>query len=512
MLTAAAAQTGCFDLFDSYAEGGGQGGVGAGQAGGGGSEAGGGSGGEGGAGGGAGPTCPTSDFGFALSLSDAFLRARVGTVSTVTGEVTVVGELGDTFDFGDASLSVTSGLRPFFVAKVDRAGDPVTAHGIDLFESSQPSVRAVIATSDGGSAVLLRGFGVVVDGDAIPGQNDSAVDDALVVKLAADGTVAWSLLLEGGVTPITASLLKESGGRLLIGGSAETELLTRRRATELGGPVNHNGPIGLFLLEVDLEGVETRLRRWTGSGTIADVATRGSSEVVLGSFVGGFPNFLNAVDVPSDAPSGALFAVELDAAGDAAVLQRSYGFDSRGNQALGLLSSGDGLVLTGHTSGDASGGATFEGAPATTLAAGAHASFAAMLDANLDVQWVTTSPISDASTVTHSPGRAGDDVVLGHQLSSGSVALGGTSVALAPADDVAFARVAPSGELAGWALLGAAPDTARLELTRDGGPCGDLLVGTLDGDVTLFGDRYSGTDAGSGLIVFRGTGLAWQRP
>lgn len=449
--------------------------------------------------------CPAPDLLLPIAVSMGDIKAQLGEVSTFNGQTTFAGTLTAAWSFGNLNVPFAPGFTTYYVATLDSAKVPLAAVTVSALSGSNSALTHVVATADGGSAVAFTGVGIGVTDDPIPSNQDQGFQDVLIIKLSSSGTLEWSLLLEGVSGDLLVDTLQATPDGLLIGGThIEADIVfTHQPAGTMVDAANIITPPGLFLLEVGLDGsgLPQNAQLFPGLGRIMAVRDHAGRRFVFGGYQGPFPNFGGSIPVDSS-PQQALFVVELD--GNQVVSQKPFGFDNRFNTPVGMVDTGDGLVMFGTTGSDASFQAPFRGHPMTTIPVGNHAGFVAKIDYASAVQWVETDIIDlGGGTSLHSPGLTNQGgLVYGYRLgATGSRVSVGMDSFIEPQHDTVFVRRDLNGALRG--VLPATTPTAstRVDLALRSGPCGALVVGSFNEDAYLDDHFYNGNGGQIDAVV-----------
>lgn len=111
------------------------------------------------------------------------------------GDVILVGTLAGAMDFGSGPIAplIDPAFTSFYVAKLAPSGAPVYAR-VPLVVENAPDVFAAVGPE--GTVALGGAYLGEAWFDGVP-QQKSSIDTGLLIKLAADGAIAWSAAIEG---------------------------------------------------------------------------------------------------------------------------------------------------------------------------------------------------------------------------------------------------------------------------------------------------------------------------
>lgn len=497
---------GCVLLHDDAAPGGGGSGVGAGGTGAGAAGAGGaglgGSGGVGGAGGQA-PVCPGIHDPRVL---DDGVDAQKGAISTINGQIVFGGQFTTQFNF-PTIIPFTPTVPNFYVATMAATGPELQPlHAVPIVANAgAASLRRIIATSDGGSAAIVSGIGLIAEDNNTGTQNDASALDALLIKLSSTGELEWSLLLEGGIGEVSVDLLQATPNGVLVGGTSlgPLDLLSSLRLVG-SDPELSNLQVttpSMFLFTCDnagngLVGNTTVFKNFQAPGHLVALREHDGRRFLFGGYSGPFPDFGGSNAPIGPASSERLFVVELDSV-DHAMSKRDFGFGNRTNVPVGIVDTGDGFALFSYTASDA----TLEGVfgasypemndPAPTVSIGAHVGVVTKVDYELHLQWVQTDLMStDGGVRMHSPGLSQGKLVYGYGLGdpNSQVTIGAESCAQVACDSVFVRRDPTTGESTGVLKVGPQLSPGgRADIQLSNSECGTLVVGGYDADFTFQG-------------------------
>jgi hypothetical protein len=413
---------------------------------------------------------------------------------TDDGTIVVAGIIGGRVDFGGGPVG-NAGTQQLFVTRLDPAGEHVSSvasNGTASLELGGVGVDAA------GTTVLAASFSkgsvsLAPEGDVHSADPDG-LEDIMVAKLTADGTVVWSRSFSApGVQRLTALATSGGDGGIVVVGSLRGSLV-------LGGTtLIAEGGDDVLVARLRSDGTPDWAARYGDGGSqVATAVTVDDAGAiwVAGTFSGSLDFGVSKLESASNAD---LFLAKLSPDGTPELAAR-HG-EGGAHQVGALAASADGPVMVGSFAGITS----FGGNPLDSARSpddGAHDIFVVAFDGQGAPRW--NRAIGGSGHDVGLGVAAGDDGrVLVSGSFSGSVNIDGLVHNSAGAGDAIVVELGASGEVRWSESFGRNDADAAFATAFDAGGAA-LCAGAFNDAFELGGAVYRATGRDDIFIALLG--------